>query len=295
MTILFGRYPRILNLLAMMSTIYQKFYDKTMEFLLTIPGIKVLVVYYFRLLMQFRLACMDLGKRYTLTEIGLINFAVTTVISRLSFGWVIIVLNCILCYLELQAASMARFYRKRPTMLAQHFPESQDPKRRMHKIKYVVDALSNPVVAASIASAGATAVGWRAIDAWDTAKQENIAEKNREAEDLRAEKNREAENLRAQKDREAENLRFDRQMQLEDRRHRENLEAEAIQRQKDRDDEYRMHRENLEAEDRRHRETLEVENQKNRENRLSDIDYSKNTTSSIESTDGFIDSTQIVD
>ena len=84
MTILFGRYPRILNLLAMMSTIYQKFYDKTMEFLLTVPGIKVLVVYYFRFLMQFRLACMAIGERYTLTEIGLINFAVTTVISRLS-------------------------------------------------------------------------------------------------------------------------------------------------------------------------------------------------------------------
>ena len=49
MTILFGRYPRILNLLTMMSTIYQKFYDKTMEFLLTIPGIKILVVYFWQL------------------------------------------------------------------------------------------------------------------------------------------------------------------------------------------------------------------------------------------------------
>jgi hypothetical protein len=31
MAILLGRYPRILHVLTMMSTIYQKFYDKTME------------------------------------------------------------------------------------------------------------------------------------------------------------------------------------------------------------------------------------------------------------------------
>lgn len=71
-------------------------------------------------------------------------------------------------------------------------------------------------------------MGWRAIDVWDTAKQENIAEKDRE------------------------------------------------------------------VEDRKHREALAVENQKNRETRLSDID-SKNTNYSIESVEGFKDSTQIVD
>lgn len=299
MAILLGRYPRILHVLEMMSTIYQKFYDKTMEFLLSVPGIKVLIVYYFRFLMQFRLACMDIGERYTLTEIGFINFAVTTVISRLSFGWLIIVLNFILCYLELQASSMARFYRKRPTLLVQHFPDSQDPKRRMHKIKQVVEALSNPVVAASIASAGATAVGWRAIDAWDTAKQENIADKNREAANRRHKENLEAEDRRHKETLEAEEHRAlliaERERTEEYIRHKESLEAEALQRQLDREAEYKRHRETLEAEDRRHLENLETKNQKNRESRLSDIDYSKNTASSTESTNEVVDSTQIVD
>jgi hypothetical protein len=262
MTILFGRYPRILNLLTMMSTIYQKFYDKTMEFLLTIPGIKVLVVYYFRFLMQFRLACMDLGERYTQTELGIIGVFLATVASRLKFAGVFVTISLIICYLELQFQNMAKFYRKRPTLLTQHFPDGQDPKRNMHRITQAVDdSLSNPTVVA-VGAGVAGALGWKALDVWDTTKQERTAEKDREAASLNAQKDR---------------------------------ETDAIQQQKNRDDEYRRHRENLEAEDRRHRETLEIENQKNRETRLSDIDYSKNTASSIESTDGFVDSTQIVD
>lgn len=137
---------------------------------------------------------------------------------------------------------MAKFYRKRPTLLTQHFLDGQDPKRNMHRITQAVVA-----VGAGIAGA----LGWKALDVWDTTKQERMAEKDREAASLNAQKDR---------------------------------ETDAIQQQK-----------NLDAEDRRHRETLEIENQKNRETRLSDIDYSKNTASSSESTDGFVDSTQIVD
>lgn len=274
MTILLGRYPRILRLLEKMSTIYQKFYDKSMEFLLTVPGIKVLVVYYFRFLMQFRLAFMALGERYTQTELGLIGFFIATVASRLKFSGALITMSLVLCYLELHFVNMARFYRKRPTLLAQHFPEGQDPKRNMHRIKQaVVETLTNPSLGVAVGSLVAGGVGWKALDVWDTTKQEHIAEKDRENV-----------SLNAQKDREAEDRRFDRQ-----------LEANALEARQNRDDAYRMHRENLEAEDRRHRETLEIENQKNRETRLSDIEYSKNTTSSIESSEGFVDSTQIVD
>lgn len=286
MAILLGRYPRILRLLEMMSTIYQKFYDRTMEFLLSVPGIKVLIVYYFRFLMQFRLACMDIGERYTQTELGIIGVFLATVASRLRFAGVFVTISLIFCYLELQFQNMAKFYRKRPTLLAQHFPEGQDPKRNMHRItQAVVDSLSNPTVVA-VGAGVAGALGWKALDVWDTTKQERMAEKDRDAA-----------SINAQKDREAEDHRFDRQMQIEANERQKDRDAEAIQRQKDRDDEYRRHRETLEAEDRRHRETLEIENQKNRETRLYNIDYSKDTTSTdlTESTTSFIDSTQIVD
>lgn len=310
MAILLGRYPRILRVLEMMSTIYQKFYDKTMEFLLSVPGIKVLIVYYFRFLMQFRLACMDIGERYTQMELGIIGVFLATVASRLRFAGVFVTISLIFCYLELQFQNMARFYRKRPTLLAQHFPEGQDPKRNMHRItQAVVDSLSNPTVVA-VGAGVAGALGWKALDVWDTTKQERMAEKDREAASINAQKDREAEDHRHRENLEAEDRRHKETLEAEEHRalliaerertaeyirHKESLEAEALQRQLDREAEYKRHRETLEAEDRRHLENLEIENQKNRENRLSDIDYSKNTTSSIESSEGFVDSTQIVD
>lgn len=206
MTILFGRYPRILNLLTMMSTIYQKFYDKTMEFLLTIPGIKVLVVYYFRFLMQFRLACMDLGERYTQTELGIIGVFLATVASRLKFAGVFVTISLIICYLELQFQNMAKFYRKRPTLLTQHFPDGQDPKRNMHRITQAVVAVGAGV---------AGVLGWKALDVWDTTKQERMAEKDRETDAIQQQKNRD------------DAYRMHREnLDAEDRRHRETLEIE---------------------------------------------------------------------
>lgn len=281
MAILLGRYPRILHVLEMMSTLYQKFYDKTMEFLLTVPGIKVLVVYYFRFLMRFRLACMDIGERYTQTELGIIGVFLATVASRLKFSGVFVTISLIICYLELQFQNMAKFYRKRPTLLTQHFPDGQDPKRNMHRItQAVVDSLSNPTVVA-VGAGVAGALGWKALDVWDTTKQERMAEKDRETA-----------SINAQKDREAEDHRFDRQMQIEVNERQKDRDNVSLNAQRDRDEEYRRHRENLDAEDRRHRENLEIENQKNRETRLSDIEYSKDTASStdlIESTNEVVD------
>lgn len=141
-------------------------------------------------------------------------------------------------------------------MVAEYFPDGQNPKRNMHKItQALVDSLSNPTVVA-VGAGVAGALGWKRLGYYQARAT--------------AKKDRENVSLNAQKDREVENHRFDKQLQFE-----------ASERQRDRDD--AMHRENFEAEDRRHRET-----------RLSDINYSKTTTSSIESAEGFVDSTQIV-
>lgn len=277
MTLLFGRYPRIVRLLEMMSTIYQKFYDRSMEFLLSIPGIKNLVLHYFWLLMRFRLACITIGDRYTQTELGIIGIFLATVASRLKFSGVFVTISLIFCHLELQFQNMAKFYRKQPTLLAQHFPEGQDPKRNMHRVtQAIVDSLSNPTVVA-VGAGVAGALGWKALDVWDTTKQERMAEKDREATSLNAQKDRDEEYRRHRENIEAEDRRFDKQVQ-----------AEAIERQKDRDYALQGVREQIIAEDRRHKDSLEIENQKNRETRLSDNDYSKDTAS-------FTDSTQIVD
>lgn len=297
MALLFGRYPRILHLLEMMSTIYQKFYDRTMEFLLSVPGIKVLIVYYFRFLMRFRLACMDIGERYTQTELGIIGVFLATIASRLKFAGVFVTISLIICYLELQFQNMAKFYRKRPILLVQHFPDGQDPKRNMHRItQAVVDSLSNPTVVA-VGAGVAGALGWKALDVWDTTKQEHLAEKDREAAAINAQKDREAEAIQQQKNREDEYRRHRENIEAEDRRFDKQIQVEATERQKDREYNLQGVREQIAAEDRRHRETLEIENQKNRETRLYNIDCSKDTTSTdfTESTTSFIDSTQIVD
>jgi hypothetical protein len=76
-----------------------------MEFLLTLSGIKVMLVYYFRFLMRFHLDWLSIGKRYTTLELVLIG------------------LILVFLFLELQCNCIIKFYRKRPTLLAQHFPE----------------------------------------------------------------------------------------------------------------------------------------------------------------------------
>lgn len=53
--------------------------------------------------MRFRLACMDLGERYTQTELNII-------------AGVFVTISLIICYLELQFQYMAKFYRKRLTI-----------------------------------------------------------------------------------------------------------------------------------------------------------------------------------
>jgi len=299
MIVLFGRYPRIVNLLIMMSNFYQKIYDKIVESLLSYKFTKGFVLLYFRFLFLFREKCMELGKRYTQLELNCIALLIATVASRLKFAGTMITFSLIIVYFEMHFQNMAKFYRRNPTLLVEHFPDGQDPKRGMHRFtQAVIETFSNPVVA-SVATATAGAVGWKALEVHQVNKENLRADKDRDAAALQGEKDREAEANQRQLDREAARETAQLAREAEYQRHKETLEAareataatiaaEDRRAQLAREAEDQRHKEILEAEDRRYRDSLEIENAKNRESRM----YTNYTNSSEENTPS---STEIVD
>lgn len=90
------------------------------------------------------------------------------------FGFFIIFFFLI-CRLEFAVLRMANFYRRNPTLLAQHF-DFQNQNRKMHKVSQVViEGASNPMVQ-TLALGMASAVVWKALDVYDHTKQVEIAE-----------------------------------------------------------------------------------------------------------------------
>lgn len=284
-----------------MSTIYQKFYDKTMDLLLSFRPTKFLVLLYFKFLMWFHSGSIVIGNRFAKMELHSLALVIATLASRLKFSGLFITVCLFILYSEMHFQSMARFYKKNPTLLMQHFPEGQDPKRKMHRmVQAVIESLSNPLVAAT-ATGVAGAVGWKALDVYEVVKQGIQQDKQIEAENLRQEKQIEVENLRQEKQIETENLRQNKQIETEaaererdrlaeaaerekDRladylKHKESLEAEAVEREKDRQV---LRDQKIDAEDRRHKESLEAKNQDNRDTPMAE-DMSSTTTEVIES------------
>ena len=208
----------------LISDLYHKFYGMILELFLCIPGLSQLVLVYFKCLMYFRLICIRLAEKYTVSEMQMFGLLLVAVASRLKITGLLITMILVIVYLEMAFSNMATFYRKRPLLMVKHFPEGQDPKRPMHKVaQAIVDAVSNPVVVAT-ATTVAGALAWKGLDVWDTHKQFEIAQQDRDAAALQAQQDRETAALQAQQDREAAALQA-----------QQDREAAALQAQQDRD------------------------------------------------------------
>ena len=229
-----------------------------------------IVLFYFRFILLYRYYCMEISKRINFQWFCVICLFLSLYLSAVHlalFGWACILL---LLRFEFSFSIIHRFYKSRTSLIPQHFPDSQDPKRRMHRAtQQLAEAIqNNPVVSGAIVGAGGF-VAWKYMDYKAAVETRETARETTKA-TIEAEDRRHKETL------EAEDRRFDKQMQVE-----------ATERQKDREYNLQGVREQIAAEDRRHKESLEIENQKNRETRLSDIDYSSsnqnNTSEGTES------------
>ena len=279
-----------------------------------------MVLFYFKFVILFRYYCEIISERIQSQWLCTIFLCLSLYLSAIHLAWLGWVFMFLIWRLEFSFSIIHHFYKSRTSLIPQHFPDSQDPKRRMHKAaKIVAEAIQQNKVAVTVATGAAGFTAWKYMDykaAVET--RETVRETTKatiEAEAIQRQKDRENVSLNAQSDRNEEDRRHKENLDAADRQHKENLDAAALSAQKDREAEYvrhretleaedrrallnaekdrenayRMHRETLEAEDRRHRESLEIENQKNRETRLSDIAYS------TESINEVVDSTQIVD
>jgi hypothetical protein len=170
---------------------------------------------YFYFIILFHYYCQVIGKKIGIQWLCVLSLIISLIISSINLAWLGWIFIFLILRLEFSFTILHRFYRRRMSLFPQHFPDSQDPKRRMHRAaKVIAEAIQHNPVVTSIITSAAGFTAWKYMDL----------------------ENAKAENERAYKDREAE-----------DRRHRESLQADANQRQLDREAEYRRHSESLEA------------------------------------------------
>src|SRR5579871_3530723 len=175
-----------------------------------------LVLHYFKIVLLFRAICMELTERYTQMELNAIAFLVATVASRLRLSGLLAGFIFFILAFEFHFQTIARFYRKNPTLLAQHFPEGQDPKRRMHRaVQAIAEALSNKVVVATTTAVGGM-VAWKGLDVYETHKQGIQQDKQLAAEAIERQKDRNT----AKEALVAENQRHQESLAMENQRHR---------------------------------------------------------------------------
>ena len=180
-------------------------------------------------------------------------FISSAVLTRLHLANFFMSCSFIVMLIESHWQVLARIYRKHPTLLAQHFPSGQDPKRRMHRVvNAIVEGAQNPLVMGTATAVGGFVV-WKALDVYEVHKSADIADKDRtiaaETAIAIADKERATALDVADKESATAIAIADKDREAEDRRHRESLDTAN-----------RHHRETLEAEDRRHRETLDTAN-----------------------------------
>jgi hypothetical protein len=113
----------------------------------------------------------------------------------------------------------------------------------------IASEAANNSLTTTVGTAVVGGITWKLLDIHDTNKQEDLQEKQIEADKKLHMETIEAEARERQKDRDTENI-----------RHKESLDADARERQKDRDAGYRQHKETLEAE--------AIERQKDREAKM---------------------------
>ncbi len=246
----------------------------------------IVMLKYFRFILFYRYYCQELSKRINFQWLYVVCLFLSLYLSAVHlawFGWGFILL---ILRFEFSFSVIHRFYKSRTFLIPQHFPDSQNPKRRMHKAaQQLAEAMQqNPMVSGALVGAGGF-IAWKyidykaAVEARETARETTKA--TIEAEDRRHKEALATEAAQRQRDRDSASLNAQKDRDNASLNAQKDRDNEAIQRQKDRDDAYRMHKENLEAEDRRHRETLEIENQAHRETRMENIEYSKPATSEV--------------
>lgn len=194
---------------------------------------------------------------------------VSVICSRLHVAGYLIVFCLIFLRVDLAVIPMCLFYKQYPNQLLKHFPGATVIKRGMWRasLKIIEEASSNPKVqAVGVAVAGA--VAWKALDVYDTLKQEDIAALDREASERQAAADREVTERQAAADREAAERQAaaDREAtkqqatadrEAENSRHANTLRVEIEQRELDRNVE--AHQRELDRKSNEHIAALEAE------------------------------------
>lgn len=183
----------------------QKIYDNITLSLLQIKIIKPLVLSYHKGLFYFRYFCERAGC-FVEHYVALNTFALllSIICSRLHIAGYMIVACLILIRLDFTVA-MLRFYKPRMELAIAHFPQLNQLNRCgmwTSAFKALGEAASNPQVqAVGVAVTGALA--WKALDVYDTLKQADIAQADRDAVAIQAQAQIECEER--EKDRQAGN------------------------------------------------------------------------------------------
>jgi hypothetical protein len=217
----------------------QKWYNEiTLRFLdnrFSAPFIKLfhLFLLYFR---YSSILLIDFIERYV--NINTFAIIISLICSRLHIAGYLIIFCLLFLRLDFAVISMSLFYKKHPNQLVKHFPGVYTIKRGMWKIgtKIIEEASSNPKVQA-IGVAVAGAVAWKALDVYDTVKNEAIATLDRESTEHMAKEQLESTERMTKEEQAEETARQNKAGQAEAEQRQKDRDSEAEQRQKDRDSE----------------------------------------------------------
>ena len=197
------------NILLRISNYKQSVYNKVLLILFDIPIINFIIIRTHICLLYFRYYTTIIPtKLENFISMNFFACIIATICSRLNIAGYMFILILIFIKLDFAVVSMARFYRSHPGVFQRNFTSIPKGSRGMWSQagKIISEAASNPYVQAT-AAAGATALGWKLLDVYDTGVHKDVAEADRVAENERADADRVAENERAEADRLEENRR----------------------------------------------------------------------------------------
>jgi F-type H+-transporting ATPase subunit a len=224
-----------LKYIALVSNKKQDLYEKLIDILLEYSITRFLILNWFHCVIYFRVTSEWLHNEYLATRNNyLLGLVISGIASRLHIIPYIFIFIFFILRMEFSFQSVARYYKKRPGLLVQHFPNID--KRYMWR-RAIEDAAKNPNVQTA-ATVAAGAVAWKALDVWNSHQENKRADKDREQDATQRQADRDAEAAQRQADR----------------------DAEAAQRQADRDAEATQRQADRDAEDKRHAATLASEN-----------------------------------
>ena len=263
-----GLFTKTYLFLKELSFKFQTFYNIIMDSLLTNKMTSVPTLIWIRFLFLFHDSYMNLHIRFGDNNVNLAALSISMITARLHLGGWLIVVCLIILRLQGSFRKVARYYQADMTRLNRDFPHIRMEKRYMKRAtEAIVEALENPKTQA-VAIAVAGALAWKAMDLWDTTKNEalseatnlsneRIAAEDRAAEAAQRDRDRDTARETAAQDRESTERTANRELDIaketadkdrataketadrdrdaENTRHRESLAAEATQRQLDRE------------------------------------------------------------